>query len=703
MRYVRRLLAVLLAVVVSPVAVAEPAAAMDNGLARTPPMGFNNWNATGCLYDFDHKFVRSMADLIVSRGLKDLGYEYVNIDDCWAARERDSDGRLQPDRDRFPDGIKPIVDYVHSKGLKFGIYSSAGTWTCQTAETGPWQGQPGSLGHERVDAELFASWGVDYLKYDNCGAPPNVSARVRYEAMRDALRATGRNILLALCNWGEERVWEWGAGYGNMWRTTHDIYDKWDSLLGIIKHNRYLGGHARPGAWNDPDMLQVGNGGMTDTEYRTHFTTWAMMAAPLMIGTDLRDASEETWAILKNRDLIDVNQDPLGVQASVHHPGSYQTVFVKPLAGGDVAVALFNEADAPAVISTSVERSGYGGASAYWLKDLWSKEIRSTTGEISATVPAHGTVVYRVTRAARIGVLAGGDLVVKQGSLSGGWPDAPRSGDVSDFRMDGDRIAVLNCQGELWIRNGDPDGPWNDRPVARNVASVQLHRGRVGYLTRDGVLYAGDVTPVVQKRDVVAFDMSGDRIGALTRDGVLHVKEGGVTGAWPDPQESAVAAFDLEGDRIGVLRANRMLRVKQGALNAVWGDPQTADPVAEFQLSGTRIGVRTTGGVLRVKDGALNAVWGGDQAGDVRSFELSGNRIGVLQNSGRLWVKAGGTAASWGDPQKEGVRSFDLQGDRIGALTTDGTLHVKEGPTNAGWAQPMPAGSPVTGFQLHSW
>ena len=269
-----------------------PAHALDNGLALTPPMGFNNWNATGCA--ISEQLITDTADIFVSSGLKDAGYRYVNIDDCWAAPERDPrTGRLTAHPERFPHGIAWLADYVHTRGLKLGIYTSAGTQTC--ART-----MPGGLDHEEIDAQTFADWGVDYLKYDNCnnaGRP----AIERYTKMRDALGKTGRPIVFSICEWGQNKPWEWAGDVGNLWRTTGDINDSWPSVVSILKQNAPLAAAAGPGHWNDPDMLEVGNGGMTDTEYRSHFSLWAMMAAPLLIGSDLRKATPETLRILTNR------------------------------------------------------------------------------------------------------------------------------------------------------------------------------------------------------------------------------------------------------------------------------------------------------------------------------------------------------------------------------------------------------------------
>ncbi|WP_349253938.1 NPCBM/NEW2 domain-containing protein [Streptomyces sp. BPTC-684] len=413
---------------------AAPAAAVDNGLARTPQMGFNNWNSTHCRAEFNEAMVKGIADTFVSQGLKDAGYTYVNLDDCWAQPNRDASGNLVPDPVRFPHGIKAVADYVHSKGLKFGLYSSAGTKTCDV------QGFPGGLGHERQDADLWASWGVDYLKYDNCNNN-GVDAEQRYKAMGDALvaatRSTGRPILYSICEWGSNQPWTWAPAVGNSWRTTGDISDSWSSMISIAHQNQSLAPYAGPGAWNDPDMLEVGNGGMTDTEYRTHFSLWSQMAAPLLIGSDLRSASASTLAILKNTDVIAVDQDPLGKQGTVVSNSGGLVVMSKPLADGGRSVTLTNENTSTKTVSTTVKDIGIGGASSYALKDLWSKATSTTTNAISASVPAHGTVMFRVTPGSPVPPPTGLNQLsdLPWTSAVGGW------GPVERDRSNGERAA----------------------------------------------------------------------------------------------------------------------------------------------------------------------------------------------------------------------------------------------------------------------
>ncbi|MFE2315263.1 NPCBM/NEW2 domain-containing protein [Streptomyces sp. NPDC059441] len=364
--------------------------ALAGGLALTPPMGFNNWNSTHCRAEFNESMVEGIADLFVEKGLKDAGYQYVNLDDCWALPNRNADGKLVPDPARFPNGIKAVADYVHAKGLKLGIYTSAGTKTCDSV------GFPGALGHEYSDARQFADWGVDYLKYDNCNNQ-GVDAKLRYTTMRDALKATGRPIVYSLCEWGENKPWEWASDVGHLWRTTGDINDSWGSMLSILKQNLPLAPYAGPGHWNDPDMLEVGNGSMTDTEYRSHFSMWSVMAAPLLIGSDLRKASPATFDILDNKEVIAVDQDPLGKQGTVLSSEGGRWVVAKEMKDGSRAVALFNETGSARHIATTARAVGLPAAPAYTLRDLWQRRNYNTAGTISATVPAHGTVLVRVS------------------------------------------------------------------------------------------------------------------------------------------------------------------------------------------------------------------------------------------------------------------------------------------------------------------
>jgi alpha-galactosidase len=389
---VRILLATAVAAAVAPVValgLARSAGALDNGVGVRPPLGWNDWNTFGC--STSDGLIRGVADAMVSSGMAAAGYQYVNIDDCWEAPTRDSAGNLQADPTKFPNGIKAVADYVHGRGLKLGIYSEAGTTTCA--------GFLGSLGHEAQDARTFAAWGVDYLKYDNCGDHQGLTNQQRYTTMRDALLASGRQIFYSLCEWGQDSVWTWGAGVGNSWRTTSDIQANFGSIMSILDQQVGLEQYAGPGGWNDPDMLEVGNGGLTDTESRAHFSLWALLNAPLIAGNDIRSMSATTQAILTNTDVLAVDQDWGGRQGHKIRDDGDQEVWAKPMSSGSVAVVLLNRAASTSTISTTAAQVGLAATTSYGLKDLWSKATSTSTGAISASVPAHGVAMYLVTGA----------------------------------------------------------------------------------------------------------------------------------------------------------------------------------------------------------------------------------------------------------------------------------------------------------------
>ena len=384
---------------------APPAGKLFPDLARTPPMGWNSWNKFGC--DVSEKLIRETADAMVATGMRDAGYTYVNIDDCWHG-QRDSLGFIHPDAQRFPSGMKALADYIHSKGLKMGVYSDAGWKTCG--------GKPGSHGYEFRDALTYASWGVDYLKYDWCNTD-GLAAKGAYMTMGEAIRAAGRPVVFSMCEWGTAKPWEWAKGIGNLWRTTGDItacfdcivdHGTWKSwgAMQILDMQQGLRSFAGPGHWNDPDMLEVGNG-MATNEDRAHFSMWSMLAAPLIAGNDLRSMSAATRAILTNREVIAVNQDSLGVQALRHSAADSVEVWFKPLAGGDWAMAVLNRARSPRhvafdwkqeTVADSVSgRSATFAATAYRLRDLWTGRDAGTTARpLAADVPAHDVLMLRL-------------------------------------------------------------------------------------------------------------------------------------------------------------------------------------------------------------------------------------------------------------------------------------------------------------------
>lgn len=376
---------------------ASPARA-DDGSAALPQMGFNNWNSTHCRPEFDEAMIRGIADKFISLGLRDAGYKYVNVDDCWANWKRDKDGHLQPNPKRFPSGIAALADYIHKRGLKFGLYSSAGTSTCEPLQED--RGFPGGLGHEKDDAKTFASWHVDYLKYDNCNNQ-KIDAHKRYTDMAEALRNSGRKIFFSMCEWGENKPWLWAGKDpvdAGSWRTTGDISDNYASMLKIFKENVVLDQYAHLGHWNDPDMLEVGNGGMTDVEYRSHFSLWSIMASPLLIGTDLRTIKPDALQILLNKDVIAIDQDPLGVQGKQVRDAGGIHVIVKPLKDGGRAVAVFNEGDKAQEVSVAAAEIGLKAGGTYTMRDLWAHTDAKGDGSIKATLEPHATVMYRISQ-----------------------------------------------------------------------------------------------------------------------------------------------------------------------------------------------------------------------------------------------------------------------------------------------------------------
>jgi alpha-galactosidase len=366
-------------------------------------MGWNSWNRFSG--GVSESIVKQVAEAMVLSGMKAAGYQYVIIDDTWQANARDADGNIVADSARFPSGIAALADYVHGLGLSFGLYSDRGTKTCA--------GRPGSFGYEERDAEAYAAWGVDYLKYDNCYIPSgrenSLAMEEDYRKMRGALEATGRPIVYSICAWWFH---DWMPNVGHLWRTTTDIRDGWeDNLLVLLDRNggyvgRYenavygepgIAHHAGPGGWNDPDMLEVGNGGMSDVEYRSHFSLWAIMAAPLIAGNDVRTMSLATRDILLNTEVIAVDQDPLGRQGVPISGSTALEVWRKPLASGAQAVVLFNRTDTPSDISVTWPSLGISGAAR--VRDLWlHTDLGSLSDQYTATaVPPHGSVMLTIT------------------------------------------------------------------------------------------------------------------------------------------------------------------------------------------------------------------------------------------------------------------------------------------------------------------
>ncbi|MEU5960513.1 ricin-type beta-trefoil lectin domain protein [Micromonospora parva] len=439
---------------------APTAQALDNGVARTPPMGWNSWNSFGC--NINEALIRQTADAIVSSGMRDLGYNYVVVDDCWFNPNRDSSGNIQGDPGRFPSGMKALGDYLHARNLKFGLYQVPVDKTC-AQYFGSYPGATGSRGHEVQDARQFAAWGVDFLKYDWCSPEGSINDQVAtFAKMRDALAATGRPIVYSInpnsihAKTGPQRNW---GDVANMWRTTEDITNAWDTgqtngypmgIQNIINVTVPLASYARPGGFNDPDMMEVGRGGMNDTEMRSHFAMWAIMASPLIAGNDVRNMNAATQTILKNANLIAINQDSLGLQGTQVSFDGTRRVLAKRLANGDVAVALFNQGGSTTTISTTAAAIGKSGSS-FTLVDAWTGGTSSSSGTISASVPAHGTVVYRVS---------GGGTTTPPPTTSSAYASAAsgRCLDVpNSSTTNGTQPVIWDCNGQAnqrWTRNG---------------------------------------------------------------------------------------------------------------------------------------------------------------------------------------------------------------------------------------------------------
>lgn len=377
------------------------AAALNNGVALTPPMGWNSWYGLGC--DVNQQTVHETTDVLVASGLKAAGYTYVNLDDCWAGGRR-SDGTIVADAARFPDGIPVLVDYVHARGLKFGIYTDAGATTCG--------GRPGSLNHEQQDATTYAAWGVDFVKEDWCDTegldPPTQYAKFR-DALAIASAAYQRPIVLSICDQGLDDPWVWGPSTGSMWRTSEDVVlgrNAWQRMLEVLDENASHAGLAGPGGWNDPDVLQAGLGqergsaGLTEVEERTQFSMWAIMAAPLIVGDDVRKISDVTKQTLTNADAIAIDQDAAGVQGTLvkQDPTGMLQVWSKPLqAPGSRAVALFNRSREPAALTVDWRDIGLRPGVAT-VKDVWAgTPPGSSTDRFSASVPGHGVTLLLIT------------------------------------------------------------------------------------------------------------------------------------------------------------------------------------------------------------------------------------------------------------------------------------------------------------------
>lgn len=369
-------------------------------LAPTPPMGWMTWNFFGT--DINENIIHEIANAMVNSGMVKAGYDHIMIDDGWQGG-RDNKNNMIPDPEKFPSGIKALADYVHSMGIKLGIYSDAAQLTCA--------GYTASLDFEEQDAKTFASWGIDYLKYDYCGAPEDSNtAKIRYKKMADALRNCGRNIVFSICEWGGRQPWYWAAGVGGqLWRTTGDVRDSWKSMMYNLDINANLAAYAGPGHWNDPDMLIVGlrgskgpagdlgGTGCNDMEYQSNMSLWCIMASPLIATNDVRSMNDETKRILLNEEAITIDQDALGKQGERIINNDVWNVFVKPLTNGDVAVAILNRSDAPQNANINFSDLGLGGK--YEIRDLWQhKVIGRKEKNWKGEVLSHETKLFRLKK-----------------------------------------------------------------------------------------------------------------------------------------------------------------------------------------------------------------------------------------------------------------------------------------------------------------
>jgi len=377
-----------------------------NDLALTPPMGWNSWNTFGT--DINEKLVKDIADKFIELGLKDAGYEYLVLDDGWMAKDRDADGNLIADPIKFPNGMKALADYIHSKGLKFGLYNCAGSQTCA--------GYPGSRGYEYQDARMYASWDIDYLKYDWCNTG-KLNAEEAYITMRDAIKKANRPMVFSICEWGDNEPWKWAKDVGHLWRVTGDIINCWDCEIGhgswsssgvwkIIDMRKDIRKEAGPGHWNDFDMMEVGNG-MTNAEDRSHFAMWTMLASPLIMGNDLRMASSETIKTLSNKEVIQVNQDKLGIQGFRFSNENELEIWIKPLANDEWAITFVNMGDKLTTINFDWKKHDMGDnlnnknlevkKINYKIRDLFNhKNLGDTASNLKAEIASHDVLMIKL-------------------------------------------------------------------------------------------------------------------------------------------------------------------------------------------------------------------------------------------------------------------------------------------------------------------
>lgn len=493
-----------------------------NQLALTPPMGWNSWNFFGC--NVSESLIKQMADAMVSSGMKDAGYQYIVIDDCWQVA-RDDSGYIVADPVRFPSGMKALADYVHSLGLKFGLYSCAGTHTCA--------GRPGSKGYEYKDAKRYAEWGVDYLKYDWCYTEGQ-NSKASYQLMRNALEAAGRPIVFSICEWGSTQPWLWARGIGHLWRTTGDIQPTWESIMRILDLQVGLEKYAGPGGWNDPDMLEVGNGNLTLGENRAHFSLWCLLSAPLMAGNDLRRMRPEIRDILTNREVIAVNQDSLGIQGhKVRDDGEYE-VWSKLLKDSSRAIILLNRSSKEKEITVHWKEIGFDGEAVLRVRDLWKKEeLGYFQGFYSTLVPSHDVVMIRVWEQSLPSAVPQINFLTPQDSAIYTFPcsielraeGTDPDGNIMQvvFFANGENIGIDGMAGDGWSLVWVPEKPGVYRLVActkDNSGISAVSHPIVLYVAPPGGPFGGHPVALPGRIEAENYDGGGEGVGYHDLDSV---------------------------------------------------------------------------------------------------------------------------------------------------------------------------------------
>ncbi len=517
-------------------------------LAQTPPMGWNSWNKFAC--DVNEQVIRAAADAMATNGMKDAGYQYINIDDCWQG-ERDAQGFIQADAKKFPSGIKALADYVHAKGLKLGVYSDAGAKTCG--------GRPASRGHEYQDALSYAQWGADYLKFDWCGCE-DLNAPGAYATMRDALHAAGRPMVFSICEWGQNKPWTWATNVGHLWRTTTDIYPNFDSVLdhktwqqwGVLKildAQKPLRAAAGPGHWNDPDMLEVGNG-MSVSEDRAHFSMWCLLAAPLISGNDLAHMSREVLEILTNPDVIAVDQDALGVEGFPYSTNGDVEVWFKPLAGGDWAMCALNRGKDAQKISFDWKnenvsdafsrRDANFSATTYALQNLWTKESAGTTADaLSAEIPGHDVLVLRLKNSSAASATAGAKKIIriKTGAIA---PFKDEEGNVWEADHGFADGETIDRDGDMPIANTKTPSLYRSERYSMTAFSLPLDNGKYTVKLHFAETFDGITAPGER---VFSFNVAGHEFKNLD----LFAKTGGLGRAYVEtvPVEITNGRLDI--------------------------------------------------------------------------------------------------------------------------------------------------------------